>query len=188
MSVQEAAEDTRLLDPQQEAVLIDWIAKGAASGTPLDHCAVRSYASELAGRRAGKRWTERFMRRHPELVLAKPIKLDPSRTKNFNEAVTADFFEKYKKLDDQYGGIPPEHIYNYDEKGIQLGGGRKNSGCIYFYMHSQRSRYHISSDNLELVTVTEAVSAAGCAVPASFILSEGPLPDLRKLNEGSISR
>ena len=38
-------------------------------------------------------------------------------------------------------------IWNMDEQGIQMGGGRKNSGKGYFY-------HQISSDNLELVTVT----------------------------------
>lgn len=33
--------------------------------------------------------------------------------------------------------------------------------------------------------VIECVSAAGESVPTSFVLSDGPKPDLRKLSDGS---
>jgi len=42
--------------------------------------------------------------------------------------VVADYFEKRKKLNDKYGGIPPEQDWNMDEKGLQMGGGWKNNG------------------------------------------------------------
>ena len=84
-------------------------------------------------------------------------------------------------MNEQYGGIPPEHIWNMDKKGIQMGGGRKNSGKGYFYLRDHCNRYRISSDNLELVTVLECVSAAGESAPMAFVLSDGPLPDIRKL-------
>ena len=75
-----------------------------------------------------------------------------------------------------------------DEKGIQLGGGRKNNGRTYMYFRDQRNQYKISSDNLELVTVIECISAAGASTPPAFVLSDGPTPNLSKLPVDSISR
>src|SRR5258705_11857966 len=112
-----------------------------SSGAPLDHRALRTYASDIAQQCAGKNWSCHFHKRHPETVTAKPAKLDPKRAKNFNEAVVADFFQKLEDLDKKYNGLPPAHLWNFDEKGIQLGGGRKNSGRVYFYLHSQCNRY-----------------------------------------------
>jgi hypothetical protein len=41
-----------------------------------------------------------------------------------------------------------------DEKGIQMGGGRKNNGRVYMYFRDQKNRYYkIGSDNLESFTV-----------------------------------
>ena len=89
---------------------------------------------------------------------------------------------------DQRGGIPPEHIWNMDEKGIQLGGGRKNSGKKFLYFRKSKERYQISSDNLELVTVLECISAAGGEIPPSFVLTDGPVPDLGSLDDNSWGR
>jgi hypothetical protein len=69
-----------------------------------------------------------------------------------------DYLNKWKGLNGQYlGGIPPEHIWNMDEIGIQMGSGQKNKGKRYFYLHDQRNRHQISSGNLELITVIECV-------------------------------
>jgi hypothetical protein len=91
-------------------------------------------------------------------------------------------------LDKKYDGIPPEHLWNFDEKGVQMGGGRKNTGRVFIYFRKYRNRYKISSDNLELVTIVECVNAAGQSMPPSFVLSDGPMPNLTKLPAGSISR
>jgi hypothetical protein len=75
-----------------------------------------------------------------------------------------------------------------DEKGIQMGGGQKKGNKVYFYLRSQVNWYRIGSDNLELVTIVECVSADGQAMPPSFILQEGPLPDLHHIPNGEIAR
>ncbi|EGO26772.1 hypothetical protein SERLADRAFT_337707, partial [Serpula lacrymans var. lacrymans S7.9] len=109
----------------------------------------------------GKHWHYRLISHNPSLVLRKPQKLDPKRAKNFNQTVVADYFAQRKQLNDMYGGIPPEHDWNMDEKGIQMGGGRKGDGTKYFYNRKQKGSYRISDNNLELVTVIECISAAG---------------------------
>jgi hypothetical protein len=138
---------------------------------PFSPADLRAQASAILGKEVGKKWHTKFERRHPELRAAKPAKLDPKRAKNFNETVINDYFDKLEELHGRYpGGIPPEHIWNMDEKGIQMGGGRKKSSKKYYFLKSQKHRYRISSDNLELVTILECISAAGEIVPPSFCL------------------
>ena len=51
--------------------------------------------------------------RPAELCTAKPAKLDSNRTKHFNELIINGFYEE---VDARHNGIPPEHIWNFDEK------------------------------------------------------------------------
>ena len=151
-------------------------------GMPCSAADLRSEASFISGKDIGGRWHRKFERRHPDLQAAKPAKLDPKRAKNFNEAVINDYFDKLETLHARFpGGIPPEHIWNMDEKGIQMGGGRKKNSKKFYYLKSQKQRYQLRSDNLKLVTILECISAAG-DVPPSFCLKNGGIPDLRKLD------
>ena len=102
--------------------------------------------------------------------------------------MVSDFYNKLEYIFEKYGGIPPEHIYNMDKKGVQLGGGQKNNGKVYLYFQDQKNHYKLGSDNLELVTFIECISASGKSVPLSVVLSDGPLPNLLKLPENSVSR
>ena len=58
-----------------------------------------------------------------------------------------------------------------DEKGIQLGGGRKKTGKKYFFSRKDRARYKLRSDNLKLVTIIECVSADGASLPPGIVLA-----------------
>ncbi len=50
---------------------------------------------------------------------------------------------------------------NMDEKGIQMGGGWKNSRKKYLFLKHKKHKYLIWSDNLELVTIIKCVSTTG---------------------------
>ena len=63
------------------------------------------------------------------------------------------------------------NLYNMDEKGAQMGGGRKSTGIKYFHSRHARTRYKKRSDDLELVTIIECVSADGEALDPSFIFN-----------------
>ncbi|KAF9033590.1 hypothetical protein BJ165DRAFT_1324339, partial [Panaeolus papilionaceus] len=67
--------------------------------------------------------------------------------------------------------IPWENIYNMDEKGIQLGGGRKGDGQKFFYSREERAAFALRSSNMELVTVIESCCADGTAPLPGFIFS-----------------
>ena len=175
--------------PSLSSMRKSYLEQSATSEMPIDHCAVQDHASDPTNCCLGKNWSYRLVTRNLQLVTAKPSKLDTKRPNNFNEAVVLDFFYKLEHIYNEYGDIPPEHIYNMDEKGTQQGGGRKNNGQAYMYFWDQRNHRHkISSDNLELVIVIECISAAGASTPPAFILSDGPIPNLSKLPVDSISR
>lgn len=187
-SRRKAAEKSQILMPAEEAVLAEWCSLHGSSGKPVSAPALRGYALAISGKMPGKNWHRRFIPRNPSLTFAKSSGLDPKRAKNFNKTVVGDYFEKRKALNDRYNGIPPEQDWNMDEKGLQMGGGRKNSGRKFIFVRNRKERYRIRSDNLELVTVIECISAAGEACPPSFILSDGPMPDVCDLPSKSVGK
>ncbi|KAJ3978947.1 hypothetical protein F5890DRAFT_1547654, partial [Lentinula detonsa] len=50
-----------------------------------------------------------------------------------------------------------------DEKGVQMGVGRKNSQQRFFYSRSDKNMYRQHSDDLQLVTIINCVCADGTA-------------------------
>lgn len=180
-SHQDAASHLQLLTPAEEQVVLDWCEHSSLSAKPLGPQELRTHAFAISGKHPGKRWHYKYSKRHPQLVMSKPCGLDPKRANNFNKNIVSDYFTKCQELEDKYGGIPPENHWNMDEKGIQMGGGRKNDGRKFFFMRNCKQRYRIKSDNLELVTVIEGMSAARCLLPPAFILADGPMPDCRDL-------
>jgi hypothetical protein len=62
-----------------------------------------------------------------------------------------------------------------DGKGIQFRGGHKHLKKYYHLRSWKKGKfYHISSNNLELITVIECISPSGLFVPPSFILLSRP--------------
>src|SRR6266704_6813228 len=174
----------QLLTPEQEETLCKWAEHHAEIGLPYSGADLCAKAAAISGKKVGNKWKLNFEKHHPQLHTTKPVRLDPKHAKNFNQAVIDDYFDQLEELHSRYpGGIPPEHIWNMDEKGIQMGGGRKGDSKKYYYLKSQKQKYCIKSDNLELVTILECISAAGDVVPPSFCLQTGATPDLRNLGD-----
>ena len=144
----------------------------------------------MAGRKVGKSWHKKFMNRHKdELSAVKGTQLDPKCANNFNKTMINDYFDSLEVLHARFpSGVPSEHVWNMDKKGIQLGGGRKNTSTKFYYSRSQKQKSHLKSDNLELVTILECVSAAGDVVPPSFCLQSGSSPDLHSLHDDQWGR
>jgi hypothetical protein len=69
-----------------------------------------------------------------------------------------------------------------------MGGGQKNSGKKYLFLKHKKHKYLTRSNNLELVTIIECISATGEVVPPSFCLQEGSWPDLRELDDSQWGR
>jgi hypothetical protein len=102
-------------------------------GLPFSAENLRTRAAAISGKDVGGRWHKKFLKRNPQVEAMKPasasLRLNPKHAKNnFNETVINDFFDhKLEELYAKYNGIPPEHMWNMDEKGVQMGGGRKKS-------------------------------------------------------------
>lgn len=173
VSYREAHRSQKLLSPDQERVLVDWCKFAGIQGLPLRRSTVHRKVFALTGTIPGKNWFDRFVKGHPELTFRKPAPLDPKRASGFNFDAVTDFYSQLDTILDMFG-IPKENLYNEDEKGIQLGGGRKGSGTKYLYDAEELLHYKLKSDNLELVTVLECIAADGAKGPGpSFVVRQG---------------
>jgi len=178
-----AHQSQQLLSPQQEEVLCDWIEFRALIAKPLDIQGVQGLVAELSGKPPGKTWIGRYKKRWPNVSYSKPGGLDPKRAHNFNPSNVAGFYQLLKGIYDVFPNFPPQHIWNMDEKGVQLGGGRKRTKKFFHHKGLKGSKfYQIRSDSLELVTVIECISPAGLSIPPAFILAQGPVPALPDLD------
>ncbi|KIJ43282.1 hypothetical protein M422DRAFT_170109 [Sphaerobolus stellatus SS14] len=98
--------------------------------------------------------------------------LDSKHATAFSRETVTHFFTLLKgEVIDP--GIPTRNIFNFDEKGIQLGGGHKNIRTKYIFSATDVNRYVKKSDNLVLVTILECVSAVGKSCPPIFVLPKG---------------
>lgn len=100
--------------------------------------------------------------------------LDPKRVSAFNPSTTCAHFELLGKVLSSYN-IQACNCYNVNEKGLQLGGGRKNLLTQFIFLADDRQHYALWSDLLVLVTLIEAVCAYGSSVPPVFILPKGSI-------------
>ncbi|KAF9477143.1 hypothetical protein BDN70DRAFT_811132, partial [Pholiota conissans] len=75
------------------------------------------------------------------------------------------FFNIYEEVVQQYN-IPQENIYNCDEKGIQLGIGKRVRAIID---RDQKNVYNVENGNREMITVIETVCADGTTLHPSMI-------------------
>ena len=158
--------------------------KAAIEGDPFDMKTLLSVVYSMCQKIPGKKWCNRFLKRHSDkLTLAKATSLDPMHEKNFNKPTVNDYFNQIAGIKEKYGNILALQIWNMDKKGIQLGGGWKQGQKKFFFMKKHKNYYRLQSNNLELATVLECVSAVGGVAPTMFILRNGPWPDIRGVED-----
>ncbi|KAE9393252.1 hypothetical protein BT96DRAFT_829518, partial [Gymnopus androsaceus JB14] len=108
-------------------------------------------------------WIRTFLQQNKDaLKAARGCGLDPKRAQAFNFPIVNAYFEELDQVLKK-DNIPWECVYNMDEKGIQMGGGRKNSQRRYFFSREDMKMYRQHSDDLQLVTVIDSVCADGTA-------------------------
>jgi hypothetical protein len=115
----------QLLSPPQEAVLCNWIEFHALVAKPLDIEHLQCLVADLAGRPPSQNWIYLYKKCWPQLSYSRPGGLDPKWAQNFNPSNVVGFYKLLKAVYDVYPNFLPQHIWNMDEKGLQLGGGRK---------------------------------------------------------------
>lgn len=165
-----AHEQQQFLNARTESILVEWLAHLSDTGHPITIRTIRIKVAALCGKKPCRGWIPAFLRRNPDIKLSKSSGLDPRRAQAVNREVVGRHFDHFKKIIKDHA-IPPENIYNMDEKGCQRGGGRKKSARKYFIPRHRRPAYKIRSANLELITIIECVSANGCGLMPGFVFS-----------------
>jgi hypothetical protein len=166
-----AHENQMLLSLSQEAVVCEWLGYLGATGHPISRRSIAPKVKAICGTWPSKSWIRSFLVRNPIIVLGRPKGLDPKRARAFNFATVDHHFKLLKEYLDKHE-IPWENVYNMDEKGIQLGGGRKGTQQKYFFSRNDKAQNKIQSAALELVTVIEVVCADGSSdIKPGFVFS-----------------
>ena len=90
---------------------------------------VQQYATRLAGALVSSSWVKRFTARHADdLKVRWTTTLEAFRTRALNRTVVREYFDIIWELIEKYH-IPPENIYNMNEKGNMLGLGKRRRVC-----------------------------------------------------------
>jgi Tc5 transposase DNA-binding domain/helix-turn-helix, Psq domain len=156
---------TQLLSPPLERVLVEWIRHWGGRGVPMTSHAIRAKAMALAGRDLGKNWLHRFKHRHPEMKSVWSTTIDAARAKQVNMAVVQDFYDLLLgELVE--GNIPPQNIFNMDEKGIVCG---QHERVKVWVDRTQTNTVLIGEKERDLTTVIECVSADGGSISPMII-------------------
>ena len=162
---QESHHHERRLTNAQEDVLVQWIKAHGRRGVPLSASTITDHASILAGEQIGPSWHGRFMERHPDLKTRWTWGLEKCRATNLNRPTVNNFYDIYDDLITKYN-IPQENIYNMDEKGVQLGVGKRVAAIVD---RDQKAVYSVEDGDRELVTIIETVCADGTALKPTVI-------------------
>ncbi|KAF8583703.1 hypothetical protein K439DRAFT_1348112 [Ramaria rubella] len=109
-------------------------------GNTLTRIQVAQKATELAGR-VPKNWVARFLTKHQSAITAaKGHGLNPQHAQAFNPTTVKDHFAQLTQVIAEYH-IPPENLYNWDEKGIQLGGSQKGLQGHHIFAREDKECY-----------------------------------------------
>lgn len=188
------AHDTQaLLTPAEKEVLVEWIQYLGLAGMPVNRKTIRPKVKAILkekGRSINENmvsgsWIRRFLKEFPDaLKTSRGSGLDPKRAKAFNYPSVHAYFNTLKDFLKE-NNIPWENVYNMDEKGVQLGGGRKNSQTRYFFSKLDAMMYRQKSDSLQLVTVVDCVCADGTAeIPPCFVFpGQGRFDEWSQVND-----
>lgn len=158
-----------------EQTLLDWCIFNGMIGMPWTKETLMSRAQVVAepGIKITMTWCRRFLLRHRhKLKYRYAYELDPKRASGFNRPTVNTYFNLVKKLMKDYN-IPTEHIYNMDEKGLQIGGGRSTSRRKHIFGLLQKAQYKLKHDCLELMTIIECICADGFAMKPTFVHQPG---------------
>jgi hypothetical protein len=153
-----------ILTKAEEGVLVEWLKYLGMPGHPPNRRTLRPKVeapipeTQRGKLTASKSWIKRFLKRRPDIKLGRSGSLDPKRAKAFNFTAVCDHFKRLMDHMREYD-IPWENVYNMDEKGIQMGGGRKGKGEKFFFAIIDKSQRRLKSDGLQLVTIIEVVCA-----------------------------
>ncbi|KAH8930584.1 hypothetical protein BT69DRAFT_1291766 [Atractiella rhizophila] len=125
LSRTEIHEHQRLLSAGEEDALVCWLRWVGDSGLPLHRRGLNLVVKKIIGRVPGKKWYPSFMKRKKvEIKTFRANPLDPKLAKAFNRTNLNSYFDLIEETMHKHK-IRWCDVANMDEKGLQLGGGRK---------------------------------------------------------------
>ena len=167
-----AHDEEKLVSGAEEGVLVEWMQYLATTGHPLNKRTIRPKVQSILRakgvenpdeKKPSRSWIRRFIKKNaPHLKMGRGSGLDPKRAKAFNYTSVHQHFKLLKETLETHQ-IPWRNVYNMDEKGVQMGGGRKGTRTKYFFAADDKMKYKLQSDNLQLVTVIDIICADGTA-------------------------
>ncbi|KAF5382509.1 hypothetical protein D9615_003065 [Tricholomella constricta] len=162
-------EQRKLLTSTREEVLLEWMFHHAEEGRPWGREFIKIKVCRLIGKKPSNEWVKGFKKcHHAVLKFCGASGLDPKRAQAFNPHCIADQFQKLSAGMRTYQ-YKVHNIYNFDETGMQVGGGRKRTGRKWFMSRRSRAKYKQRDGNLELVTVVECACADGAMLDPGFL-------------------
>lgn len=160
------------LTPAQEQKVVDWAIFLSIQGRPVDRSTLAPKLLEIRpdwGEAKGpsKRWWISFFKRHPEVRLRKASGVPPKRARSFNFTAVNVLF---KLIDDvmKKFNTPWRLVFNTDEKGLQTGSRKVDQKKCLVPLEIPNT-VRLQSDDLQLVTILECVTADGVALDPAFI-------------------
>jgi hypothetical protein len=161
----------RLLTPEEEETVIEWVLSMDRRGMPPHQATIRQMVVLLLAQRGytkpvGKQWISRFISNHEALKSKYNRKYDYQRAKCEDPILIREWFQRVQQIMIEYG-ILDEDIYNFDETGFQMGviaTGKVVTGSD----RAGRPRT-VQPGNREWVTIVETVSAKGVLIPPLVI-------------------
>ena len=160
------------LNKEEEEVVVRWINVMDDQGTPPRRRHVRDMVEFLINQgnlsdsaALGKHWTDRFLKRHPDIAhkVARPINKDRALAQE--PARLESFFNRLSEVRSRFK-IIDEDIWNSDEKGFAIG---QAIGGKVFCRAGKRNARLIQNGGREWVTLLDTISAGGISIPPFFV-------------------
>jgi hypothetical protein len=171
-SVKIKHQNQEFLTQRQQQDLIKYINELTEKGIPPTTTMVRNFAQEMAGKKPHRCWSQRFCKRHQNVLASGYLNnIDAARKAADNEASYQYFFDLLKHKTEQYE-VLPQNQYNMDEKGFLLGIMKKHHRVYTKSAFKQKKILGYSQDgNREWITIIGTICADGTAIPPCIIFA-----------------
>ncbi|KAG8841380.1 hypothetical protein FRB96_007838 [Tulasnella sp. 330] len=166
----EAHGGQQLVSVGAELALKEFIKAVGPRGIRVTTALMAALVYDICGKTVGKNWSYRFRGRHRDLKARWTIPLEVKRRQALNRHNVGGFFDLLEAIQLMYA-IPPENIYNMDEKGVQLGIGDAHQRVLVD--RDQKYVNMLTNGNKEMVTVLETLCADGTATIVPYYIYQG---------------